>query len=71
MRATHRLAISESRGEAHGLAAAARAKGFSLRELASRVGCSHALLSQIGHGKGAITPRIREALRREIGWPQD
>lgn len=70
MTSRQRLAISGSRGGAHGLKEAARARGFTLRELAGRVGVSHAILSMVGTGKRPLTESLRTALRREIGWPE-
>jgi hypothetical protein len=71
MTSRHRLRISATRGPAAGLAAAARAKGFTLRELAGRLGVSHALLSMISGGRRALTPALRAALQTEIGWPAE
>ena len=70
MVSTHRLAISARRGAPSGLAEAARARGYTLRELAGRVGVSVSLLSLVARGKRALTDALRVALRREIGWPE-
>ena len=71
MRADHRLAISAGRGTANSLTQAARARGYTLRELAARVGCSDALLVMIGKGRRKLSDALRAALQREIGWPAD
>lgn len=71
MRADHRLAISAGRGTANSLTQAARAKGFTLRELAARVGCSDALLVMVGKGRRKLSDSLRMSLKREIGWPAD
>jgi transcriptional regulator with XRE-family HTH domain len=69
MKSSQRLAISDARGSAHALKAAAKARGFTLRELAVRLDVSPALLSMVATGKRAMTEALRVALRREIGWP--
>lgn len=64
-----KLKISASRGGGQ-IAAAARAKGMSLRDLARAVGLSQPYLSQMDSGVRRMTPAVAERLRTAIGWPE-
>lgn len=70
----HRVAISGARAPKNKLAAAARASGMSMRDLAKRVGVSVALLSLAAAGRRSIKRQIAEHIERLTGfrvsaWP--
>jgi lambda repressor-like predicted transcriptional regulator len=70
MTPSQRLKISAARGGGT-IAAAARARGHSLRSLARQIGCSQALLSQIDAGTTRLSEAVAAKLRAAIGWPPE
>lgn len=67
-----RLAISEGRTGKDRFAAAYRAKGYTLRSLAEKVGCSHPLLSRCRKSGGEpIARRWADKIATLIDWPAD
>ena len=67
-----RLAISKGRTGLDKFAAAYRAKKLTLRSLAKKAGCSHALLSRARAENGQpIAQRWADKIATLIDWPAD
>lgn len=65
----HRLTISAGRGNGGPIKEAALKAGYSLRSLATKMGVSQSLLSQIDAGKKTLSPAISSKMRTVIGYP--
>ncbi len=67
-----RLAISKGRTGKDKFASAYRAKGYTLRSLAEKVGCSHTMLSMHRAEDGRPIPQERaEEIAKLLDWPAD
>ena len=64
----HRVAISGGRAPKNKLAAAARAAGMSMRDLAKKVGVSVALLSMAASGNRSLKRQVAEQIERLTGY---
>jgi hypothetical protein len=64
----HRVAISEGRAPRNKFADAAREAGFTVRDVAKRVGVSIALLSMAANGKRSIKRELAVKIEKLTGF---
>lgn len=70
MTSAHKVAISAGRSSPRNkLAAAARASGITVRELARRVGVSNSLLTMAAQGERSIRRDVAEQIEKLTGFP--